>query len=98
MLTPEEKAWCRGLAAVRRKEYDAAAREFSLMGQQPAGNGRLSIIVEAVRVLACVQQEKKRLVEINDQIQETELHGKETVLRRQGIQEETRLNLPGLQQ
>jgi hypothetical protein len=53
--------------------------------------------MEATRLLAYIKQEKKRLSDIENSLQETIHHGKETVLRGQGREEEPRDHLPGMQ-
>ena len=57
MLSPEEKAYCRGLEALKKKNYAAADKEFKECGEL-YGRGRgFKIIVEAVHLLAYLRQE-----------------------------------------
>lgn len=90
MLTPQEKAYCRGLEALRRKDFIAADKEFATCGEQTAGHDRFSILTEATRLLAYIRLEKDRLNKIENTLQETIHHGKETIICRQGIEEEPR--------
>jgi hypothetical protein len=75
VLTPQEKAYCRGLAALQRKDFIAADREFGAGEEQTPGHSQFTILREATRLLAYVLAEKKRLAEIENSIQETIHHG-----------------------
>jgi len=75
VLTPQEKAYCRGLAALQRKDFVAADREFAA-GEEPSPEqNQFAILREATRLLAYIQTEKRRLAQIENSIQETIHHG-----------------------
>jgi hypothetical protein len=97
MLSVEEKAYCRGLEALRRKDYAAAAAEFELCGERRTASPGFAIAAEATRLLAYVGEERRRMNEIDHIVKETPGHGKETIIRGQGLQEAPGQHLPGLQ-
>jgi hypothetical protein len=90
VLTPQEKAYCRGLEALRRRDFIAADKEFAACGEQNTGRDRFSILIEATRLLAYIRMEKERLAKMENTLQETIHHGQETIVCRQGIEEEPR--------
>ena len=89
MLSPEEKAYCRGLKALREKDYAAANKEFDICGEQYHRSQGFKIIAEAARLLAHLRQEIKPSSTNEIEIKENNSHGKETIVCGQGLQEET---------
>jgi|GEM_PF-3586978 len=89
ILTDEEKAYCRGLEALREKNYVSAYEEFEICGNLYSESRGFTIIAEATRILACLSQDRKRLEKIEKKIKETSGYGKETIILREGIEEET---------
>jgi len=90
MITGEEKAYCRGLTALKEKNYAAADKEFDVCGAAYGKSGGFQIMAVATKLLARLQQEKTMILKTAHAIEEAVSHGKETVVCRQGEQEETR--------
>lgn len=90
LLTEQEKAYCRALEALTGKDYIAADLEFdacqALFEKSPGFN----IVAVATKLLVKLEYEKTKLLKIQAEIEETDSHGEEAVVRRQGKQEETR--------
>jgi hypothetical protein len=55
MLKPAEKAYCRGLAALKEREYITADKEFQDCQNYFADNKRMIILFEATRALALLK-------------------------------------------
>lgn len=89
ILTDEEKAYCRGLEALKGKNYVLANRELEICGNLYRESRGFTIIAEATRILACLNQDRERLAKIENKIKETSGYGKETVICGEGIEEET---------
>jgi hypothetical protein len=75
MLSPEEKAYCRALEALSRKEFESAVREFDLCGERLDGNYRLQIMAQAARILCVIQKEKRQRQSFESKIKESLLNG-----------------------
>lgn len=84
MLTHNEKAYCRGLEALRNKDYSEADKEFGKSRELFGDNKGFKIITEAVAMLAFLDDEKKKM-EI--EIEENFNHGKKTIIRGQSLEE-----------
>ena len=84
MLTHNEKAYCRGLEALRNKDYPAADKEFRKSKELFGDNKGFKIITEAVAMLAFLYDEKKK---IEIEIEENHNHGKETIICGQSFKE-----------
>jgi len=97
MLSVEEKAYCRALEALKRKDYVAAVQEFDACGPRFGDNRGFQIMSEAARLMVALRQECEQKQKIQNEIKEAISHGKETIIRGQGVQEETRQRLPDLQ-
>jgi hypothetical protein len=97
MLSAEEKAYCRALEALKRKDYGAAVEAFDSCGGRFGNNASFKIMAEAARLMVALREECERKQEIQNKIKEAISHGKETIIRGQGVQEETRQRLPDLQ-
>ena len=89
MLTPEEKAYCRALEALRKKDYITADKEFGNCGAMFAESRGFKVITEATRMLVQLHKEKTKLQKIQTEIKEAVSHGKETIVCGQGEQKET---------
>jgi hypothetical protein len=90
MIPGPEKAYCRGLTALKEKDYAAADREFDACGAAYGKSGGFRIMAVATKLLARVQREKMMILKTTHAIEEAVSHGKETIVCRQGEQEETR--------
>jgi len=98
MLSSEEKAYCRALEALRKKDYITADIEFDAAIQLYRESSGFRIMAQAAKILAELEQREKQLQITKETIiEETVTHGEETVIRRQGFQEKTRSSLPDLQ-
>jgi hypothetical protein len=89
MLSREEKAYCRALEALQKKDYITADKEFGNCDSLFAESRGYKIISEATRLLVQLQKEKEQLSNIETEIEEAVCHGEETVVCGQGEQEET---------
>ncbi len=89
MLTAEEKAYCLALEALRNRDYASADRQFDACREAFAGSSGFMIIAEAARLMVQIQRKKTDASKIETQIKETVDHGEETVICRQGSEEET---------
>jgi hypothetical protein len=90
MLSLEEKAYCRALEALKKRDYVTADREFDNCASMFADSRGFKIISEAARMLARLRNEKSNTVNIKTEIKESVSHGEETIVCGQGEQEETR--------
>jgi hypothetical protein len=90
MLSREEKAYCRGLEALRRNDYISADQEFTICGELYGSSRGFKIISEATRLLAMLQREKTRTKITDSTIQEAVQDGEKAIICGQGIEEETR--------
>ena len=90
ILSPEEKAYCRGLEALRNKDFELADSEFRQCGEQYGESRGFSIIAEAAALMVLLRKEKKTKTTIKNRIQELSEYGEETIVCGQGEQEETR--------
>ncbi len=88
MLSAEEKAYCRALEALRRKDYLSADKEFEACRSLFANNRGRQIITEAARLMVEVGREKRERENIKQFIEEASTNGKETNICGQGQQEE----------
>lgn len=75
MLSPEEKAYCRALEALTRRDYPAAISSFEKCGERFADNQRLQIMAQAARIICAVQEEKRLREFIESNIVEALLNG-----------------------
>lgn len=83
MLQSDEKAYCRALEALRKRDYVAANREFEAGGCRIGQSAGFRIIVEATRMLAELERRDLELDEIDSTtIKEIITHGEETIIRR----------------
>ena len=57
MLRPAEKAYCRALEALRRKDYNDALSHFSDAGDAFAQNKEFNLLHETTRLLMAVKTE-----------------------------------------
>ena len=57
MLKPAEKAYCRALEALRRKDYNDALRHFSDAGDAFTQNKEFNLLHETTRLLMAVKIE-----------------------------------------
>lgn len=89
MLTQEEKAYCRALEALKKKDYITADKEFGNCGAMFGESRGFQLISEATGMLVQLHKEKAKLLKIQTEIEEAVCHGKETVICGQGEQEET---------
>lgn len=89
MLRAEEKAYCLALEALRNHDYAAADREFDVCREMFVGSAGFLIIAEATRLMVQIQRRKAEVAKIETQIKETVDYGEETVICRQGSEEET---------
>jgi hypothetical protein len=90
LLTEQEKAYCRALEALATGDYAAADREFDVCSALFEKSSGFNIVAVATKLLVRLQQEKIKLSKIKNEIEETDRHGEETIVRGQGEQEETR--------
>jgi hypothetical protein len=90
VLSKEEKAYCRALEALQKRDFGAADKEFSICRPMFADSRGFRIISEATGMLVQLQKEKEKLIKIKTEIKEAVCHGEETVVCGQGEQEETR--------
>ena len=90
MLSREEKAYCRGLEALKQRDFALAGKEFEACGELHGSSKGFRIVAEATRLLVVLAEEKQRLEKFKMTIKEASGHGKETVVRGQGIEKETR--------
>ena len=88
MLSPEEKAYCRGLEALKKKDYAAADKEFETCREQYGHSQGFMIIAEAAHLLTRLRQEKEPTEIKENDIKENSSYGEETIVCRQGLQEE----------
>jgi outer membrane protein assembly factor BamD (BamD/ComL family) len=88
ILTPEEKAYCRGLEALRKKDYAVADKEFKACAKLHGDSRGFNIIAQAAGLMAVLQQEKVKISKLENHIRETAENGEETVVCRQ-ISEES---------
>jgi hypothetical protein len=84
LLTEQEKAYCRALEALTAKDYAAADREFEGCKALFEKSSGFNIVAAATKLLVRLEQEKLRISKIDAEIEETDSHGEETVVRRQG--------------
>lgn len=89
MLSAEEKAYCRALEALRKKDYLSADKEFKACRSLFANNRGRQIITEAAHLMVEIGREKRERIRIKQFIKETAPDGKETVVCGQGQQEES---------
>lgn len=89
MLSLEEKAYCRALESLRKKDYITADRELETCQALFADSRGMQIISQATRLLAYIQSEKQTNESKKQSIKETIDNGEETVICGQGQQEET---------
>ena len=75
MLTPEEKAFCRALEALSRKDFDSAVAEFDKCGERIEGNSRLQIMAQTARILCAIRKVKNEREIKERQIKEAILDG-----------------------
>ncbi len=90
MLTTEEKAYCRGLEALQRREYAVAVKELEACKSQFAGSQNFLIIAEAATLLAQLEEQKQKMRNAFHTSEEIESHGEEASIRGQGFEEEAR--------
>lgn len=90
LLTEREKAYCRALEALAAGNYTAADREFDVCSALFEKSPGFNIVAVATKLLVRLQQEKTQLSKIETEIEETDRHGEEAIVRGQGEQEETR--------
>lgn len=89
MLSAEEKAYCRALEALRKKDYLSADKEFKACRSLFANNRGRQIITEAARLMVEIGREKSEQNRMNQFIEEAETNGKETIICGQGQQKES---------
>ncbi len=97
MLSVEEKAFCRALEALKRRDFDGAVTEFDACGGRFDENKSIRIMAEATRLIVALRQEYERKQKIQNDIKEAINHGKEAIIRGQSIEEKTRQHLSDLQ-
>lgn len=90
ILSEPEKAYCLGLEAIRNKEYARADNYFKACAELHQGSQGFEIISQAARILAYIELQKQGHGNFENEIKENIENGQETILRRQGIEEETR--------
>jgi outer membrane protein assembly factor BamD (BamD/ComL family) len=88
-LNKEEKAYCRALEALRKKDYTTADKEFKICGQQYGKNQGFNIISQATKLLAYLRQRDGKLTKLETEIKESGTHGEETIVCGQGQQEKS---------
>ncbi|MCP4566166.1 MAG: hypothetical protein GY841_01160 [FCB group bacterium] len=96
-MSPEEKAYCRGLEALRQKDYPAADKEFETCREQYGQSQGFMIIAEATHLLMRLRQEKQQTEIKKNEIKENSSHGEETIVCGQSLQEESDKHMPGMQ-
>lgn len=89
MLSPEEKAYCRGLEALKLKDYAAADKEFETCREQYGHSQGFKIIAEATHLLTRLWREKQQAEIKKSDIKENSSHGEETIVCGQSLQEES---------
>ncbi|MFH1699127.1 MAG: hypothetical protein ABIE07_00955 [Candidatus Zixiibacteriota bacterium] len=89
MLSFEEKAYCRALEALHKKDYISADKEFEASGNEFSGSKGLKIIKESTKLMAVLRIEKLKLEKTEIVIEENLSHGKEAVICGQSQQEKT---------
>lgn len=89
MLSKEEKAYCKGLAALRKNDFATADKEFEICAKLFGQSEGFKIIAEATHLLTYLRRNEKRTEKEKNDIKEINTNGKETVICGQGVQEET---------
>jgi hypothetical protein len=90
LLTQQEKAYCRALAALGEKRYAAADREFDLCQALFADSLGFQIVAMATKILARLNEADTELSKIKTEIEEAVNHGQKAIICRQDRKEETR--------
>lgn len=75
MLTVEEKAYCRALEALCRKNFEIAVAEFEKCGERLDENKRLQIMAQAARIICVIREEKRQRETIESNIKEAQVNG-----------------------
>ncbi len=82
MLRSEEKAYCRALVALRRKDYRVASEHFERAATLFGEDRQFNLLRETTRLLLAVKDERTRIaVKDNVEIEEVRLDGKENHVR-----------------
>ncbi len=89
ILTEQEKAYCLGLEALKEKDFATADRYFRACGDLHRDSRGYQIIAQATAILAFIAEEKLRQRKIESKIKEIKENGEETVVRGEGLEEET---------
>lgn len=90
ILSEQEKNYCLGLEAIRKKDYVRADFYFQKCASLYGGSEGFEIIAQATQILAFIEERRHNWEKTKDEIKETIENGKETVLRREGVEEKTR--------
>ena len=87
ILSGQEKAYCRGLDALRKNDYIVADKFFKECSELHRGSHGFEIIAQATQMLVFIegQKQKQHLTENTKEIEE---NGKETILLGQGLENE----------
>ncbi len=82
MLEPEEKAYCRALLALKRKDYRSAVDHFRQAAPRFRQDREFVLLRETTRLLLAVKEERKRISTRQDAVtKETFSHGQEDLVR-----------------